>query len=199
MTEPRRGRGRPRASDTEDRRAAILAVARAQFATRGFAGTSLRGIAREVGCDVSLISHYFGDKSALLVATMQIPVDPTAKIAEVVAGGADGLGERLVRTFLGAWDPHHEVFSTLIRTILGSADAEAAPAAQVAREVLLTSLRGVIEGDDRDLRAAGVASQVLGLAIARYVVRLDPVATASIDDVVRVHAPGIQALVDGTA
>jgi len=190
-----RSRGRPQAGDSVDTRAAILDAARAQFAARGFGGASMRSIAAEAGVDASLISHYFGDKSRLLVATMQLPVNPVEKIQFVVDGGPDGLAERLVRTFLEAWDPHREVFSGLIRTTLGSADAEA-PMLQLARNVLITSLADVLDGEDVDLRAAMIATQLIGMATARYVVKLQPLATATVDDVVRLYAPSLQRIID---
>lgn len=196
MTDVRRSRGRPRTGDSADTRTAILDAARAQFAAKGFQGASLRAIAQDAGVDASLISHYFGDKSRLLVATMQLPVNPVDKIKGVLEGGTDGMAERLVRTFLEAWDPHREVFSTLIRTTLGSGDAQA-PMLQFARDVLITSLHEVLDGDDTELRATLVAGQVIGMATARYVIRLEPLASASIDDVVSLYAPSLQALIDG--
>lgn len=190
-----RARGRPSAADAADRRAAILGAARSQFAARGFAGTSLRSIAREAGCDVSLISHYFGDKSGLLVATMELPVNPIEKIATVIIDGPDGMAERLLSTFLLAWDPHHEVFSGLVRTTLGSGDAQA-PMLEVARNILVTTLLEVLEGDDRELRATLIGSQLIGMAVMRYVVRLEPLADAPIDQVVGLYAPAMQQLID---
>ncbi|MGA8987979.1 TetR family transcriptional regulator [Aeromicrobium sp.] len=192
-----RSRGRPASTDKIDRRTAILDHARAQFAERGFVGTSLRSIAREAGVDVSLISHYFGDKSGLLVATMELPVNPAAKIALVIADGPDGMAERLIRTFLESWDPHREVFSGLVRTTLGSGDAQA-PMLQLARNILVTSLSEVLEGDDRELRSTLIASQLIGLALMRYVVKLEPMSAASVDDVVRSYAPALQTVIDRT-
>jgi AcrR family transcriptional regulator len=195
MTEVRRGRGRPRSGDSADTRQAILDAARVQFAAKGFQSTSMRAIAREAGVDASLISHYFGDKSQLLVATMQLPINPVDKIASVLEGGPDGLAERLLRTFLESWDPHREVFSTLVRTTLDSGDAQA-PMLQLARNVLITSLREVLVGDDAELRATLTAGQLIGMATARYVVKLGPLADASIDDVVRLYAPALQRVID---
>jgi AcrR family transcriptional regulator len=196
MTTPGRSRGRPARGDAEDRRAAILDVARRQFAAKGFRATSLRAIAAEANVDVSLIGHYFGGKAPLLVATMELPIDPVQKIASVLAGGPDGLAERLLTAFLAAWDPHRDVFSSLVRTTLGSEDDQA-PMLHVAREVLVAGLTDVIEGDDRALRASLVASQLLGMALSRYVLRLEPVAGASADEVVRLLAPGMQRVIDG--
>jgi AcrR family transcriptional regulator len=195
MTEARRSRGRPRAGETADTRTAILSAARAQFAAKGFRGASLRSIAQDAGVDASLISHYFGDKSRLLVATMELPVNPIDKIASVVEGGPDGLAERLLRTFLEAWDPHRDVFSTLVRTTLGSGDAQA-PMLQLARNVVITALREVLVGEDAALRATLIAGQLIGMATARYVIKLGPLADASIDDVVRLYAPAMQQIID---
>ncbi len=190
-----RPRGRPAAGSAGDTRAAILAAARSQFAAKGLNGASLRSIAREAGVDASLISHYFGDKSQLLVATMQLPVNPIEKIAGVVAGGPDGMAERLLRTFLNAWDPHREVFSTLVRTTLGGGDSQA-PMLQLARSVLIAKLLEVLEGDDRELRATLIASQIIGMATLRYVAELEPLAKAPIEDVVAAYAPSMQLLIN---
>lgn len=191
MTSPRRSRGRPRTGNSHDTRSAILDAARSQFAAKGFRGASLRAIATDAGVDVSLISHYFGDKSRLLVATMELPVNPVEKIRSVVDGGVDGLAERLLRTFLESWDPHREVFSALIRTAMG-ADAEHAPVLQLARNVLVVTLLDVLEGDERELRATLIAGQLIGMATMRYVVCLEPLADAPVDDVVRAYAPAMQ-------
>jgi len=189
-----RSRGRPAGGTTGDTRAAILAAARSQFAARGFNGASLRSIASEAGVDASLISHYFGDKSQLMVATMQLPVNPIEKIAGVVADGPDGMAERLLRTFLNAWDPHREVFSTLVRTTLGGGDTQA-PMLQLARSVLIAKLLEVLEGDDRELRATLIASHIIGMATLRYVAELEPLADAPIEDVVAAYAPSMQLLI----
>lgn len=195
MTAPQRPRGRPRSEDASDRRAQILKVARRQFAAKGYRSTSLRAIAAEAGVDVSLISHYFAGKAPLLVATMELPINPIEKISSVVADGPDHLAERLLTTFLDAWDPHRDVFSTLLRTTLGSPDAQA-PMLQVAREVLLRALDDVLVGEDRELRASLIASQLIGLATTRYVVRVGALAQAPAADVVRLMAPAMQQVIE---
>src|SRR6185437_13303924 len=130
-------------------------------------------IAADAGVDASLVRHYFGDKNGLLVATMQLPVDPTEVLRTVIDAGADGLGPRLVAAFLGAWDVHHEVFAGLIRTTIAAADA-APPALDVLRNVVLGSLLGVLEGPDSELRANLVVAQLIGMAVLRYVLRIPP-------------------------
>ncbi|HEX4727975.1 MAG TPA: helix-turn-helix domain-containing protein, partial [Jatrophihabitans sp.] len=86
MSRPTRGRGRPRATDDlPDARDRLIEAARSRFASDGFDRASLRAIAADAGVDASLVRHYFGDKNGLLVATMQLPVDPTELLRKVIA------------------------------------------------------------------------------------------------------------------
>jgi AcrR family transcriptional regulator len=188
-----RGRGRPRSGTATDTRERILTAARQQFADTGFDGTSLRAIATAAGVDASLISHYFGDKSGLLIATMQLPVNPIELIQGVLADGPEGLAERVLATFLTAWDAHREVFSGLVRTTIASAD-RSAPMLSVLRGVLLPSLVAVMPGADRELRGALFASQLIGMATLRYVLQVEPLAGAAPSEVIRWYAPGLQSL-----
>jgi AcrR family transcriptional regulator len=191
-----RSRGRPAGGTTGDTRAAILAAARSQFADRGFSGASLRSIAGEAGVDASLISHYFGDKAQLLVATLELPVNPIEKLNGVVAGGVDGMAERLLQTFLSAWDPHRDVFSAMVRTQFAGPPEEM-PIPTIIRDVVAHTIADALEGDDRELRATLVGAQLFGMAMARYVLRLEPLADTSIDEVVSRYAPSLQRLMDG--
>ena len=193
MTPASRGPGRPSgsASDTRER---IIEVARRHLAAKGFAGTSMRGIAREAEVDPSLISHYFGDKAGLLVATIQLPFNPIDVITPVLAGPVDGMGVRLVTAFLTAWDPHRDVFSALLRSTFGSGDPTAMPAIQIAQNVIVTTIRAKLNGPDAHLRATLVAAQVIGLATIRYVARIEPLAGAPVDEVARTYGPAIQAV-----
>ena len=103
MTAPaRRGPGRP--ADGGDRRTAILSAAREQFGATGYAAASVRGIARQAGVDPALVHHYFGTKEQVFVAAMQLQFQPGEMLPQVLAGDPEGMGERLVRLFLGAWD-----------------------------------------------------------------------------------------------
>jgi AcrR family transcriptional regulator len=190
-----RGRGRPRAEhrigDTRER---LIEVARRQFAADGFDRVSVRAIAAEAGVDASLIRHYFGDKGGLLVATMQLPVNPAEILRAIIAAGPDGLGARLVEGFLAAWDPHREVIASLVRTTFGDASA-VPPALQVVRGVVVNSLREVLTGRDAALRANLIAGQILGLAMLRYVRPVEPLGSAPRARVVEWYAPALQQLV----
>jgi AcrR family transcriptional regulator len=190
-----RRRGRP-SGGTTDARERIIASARILFADKGFDGASIRAIAAEADVDASLIRHYFGDKSGLLVATMQLPVNPVELIGSLLSGGPDGLASRLLTTFLGTWDQHPDVIAGVIRTAVSSAEA-GSPFVQMMKALVLPRLVDVLPGTDRDLRATLVMSQVAGLAVARYVLRLDSVATAPAAAVVAAYSPSLQRLIDG--
>ena len=193
MTEARKP-GRP-AGAPVDTREHIIDVARQHLAARGFAGSSMRAIARAAGVDPSLISHYFGDKSGLLVATMALPFNPIEKIVPVLAGDIDGMGIALVRTFLDAWDPHREVFSALLRSTFGSSDPTTMPAIQVAQNVIVSGLRDKLSGPDADIRATLAASQIIGMATIRYVACLEPLASEPAAQVASILGPAIQELI----
>jgi AcrR family transcriptional regulator len=189
-----RGRGRPRTGSTTDTRETIVAAARQHFADKGFDGTSVRAIAAEAGVDASLIRHYFGDKAGLLVATMQLPMNPLELIRPMLAQGPDGLGDRIVRTFLTAWDPHRDVISGLIRTTGASVD-RGAPVLTMARNVILPAIMQVMDGLDVALRANLIMSQLVGMATVRYVLQLEPLTSAPVEQVVGWYGPRLQSLI----
>jgi AcrR family transcriptional regulator len=185
---PRRGR-RPGAPDT---RATILDAARSAFAEKGFAGTTIRGVAAQAGVDASLVHHYFGTKDDLFLAAMELPFDPRRAMAPAVAGGLDGAGERLLRAFLSLWDDP-EVSPVLVGIVRS--------ALQPGGERLLT--QGIVPvlllpvgeslGIDRpEVRMPLVISQVAGLILTRYLVGLEPIASMPAEDVVATYAPVIQ-------
>lgn len=191
-----RGRGRPAGGAAGETRSRLIAAARQQFAERGFAGASLRSIAREAGVDPSLVSHYFGGREGLLAATLELPIDPVELITAVLSGGPDGLGERIVRTFVSSWDPHRDTISGLLRSAFEPGGTQG-PVFQLVRSVLVDGLTALLDGDA--LRADLVTAQVLGLASTRYVLQIDPLSQASIDDLVAIYGPAIQAVVDSGA
>ncbi len=162
------------------------------FAAQGYAGTSVRGVAAAAGVDAALVHHYFGTKDDLFVAALQVPVDPREILLPVAQGGLDGAGERLLRTFLTVWD-HDDTrlpLLTLVRTVFG-------PEGQrLVRDGFMRIVLGpVAQGlgvDEPERRMSLVASQLIGLAIARYVVELEPLATATHEDLVAAYAPTLQ-------
>lgn len=182
-----------------DTRQAILGAARAAFAERGFDAASIRAIAAAAQVDPALVHHYFGSKDQLFLAAMQAPVDPGELLPKVLAGDREGIGERLVRTFLDVWDsPAGTAGVALLRSALSNEWT-----ARLLREFLVSQvLRKVLDRLDVDpaelpLRGSLVASQMIGLAMMRHVVRLEPVASAAPETLVAAVGPTVQRYLTG--
>jgi AcrR family transcriptional regulator len=191
--EPRRGR-RPGAPDT---RAAILEAARAAFAAKGFSGTTIRAVAADAGVDAALVHHYFGTKSDLFVAAMRLPLDPREVIAEVVAGGPDGAGERLLRAFLAAWDDE-ATQAVLVGTVRSAMEPGGERLLSEGFVPVVLVPAGQALGIDRpEVRMSLVASQVLGLVLARYLFRLEPIASMEAEALVVAYGPTFQRYLTG--
>lgn len=191
MTE--RGRGRPRGSDAGRTRHHIIATARTMFSERGYAATSLRAIAGQAGVDASLISHYFGNKSGLFFETMALPVDPVAAKRRVFSAGLEGAGVRIVEAFVNLWDPHHQVLAMLLRNAFDRT-APDTNALTVAEHIMIPHLHAELHGPNRRERADLIAAQLIGMASIRYVLELEPLASASSSDVARIYGPSLQQL-----
>jgi AcrR family transcriptional regulator len=185
---PRTGR-RPGAGGTREK---ILAAARSHFSNAGYDGATIRGIATAAEVDPALVLHYFGSKDGVFEAAVDFPVDPAEFIPRLLAPGLDGLGERLVHFFLETWDsPTGSPLLGLIRSVVSNEAAAALLRDFVSREVL-GRLAGALELDHPELRASLAATQLIGMAMMRYVVKLEPVASASHNEVARWIGPVIQ-------
>lgn len=180
---------RPGTGGTRER---ILAAARSDFSRAGYEGVTIRGIAAEANVDPALVLHYFESKDGMFRAAVQFPVDPGEFIPRLLAPGLDGLGGRLVRFFLDTWDsPAGSPLLGLIRSVVGNEEAATLLREFVTREVLGRIARA-LELDHPQLRAGLVASQLVGLAMLRYVIRVEPLASASRDEVVMWLGPTLQ-------
>ncbi len=172
--------GRGRRPGGVDTRAEIVAAAREIFREQGYAGVSMRAIARRAAVDPALVHHYFTDKAHLFIETMALPMDPRAVQEAVAAGGFSG--ERLVERFLAQWEqgrgPGSPAFVSLAQAMAASP-----PVADGIREFVMERvlLHGPADEDEATLmaRAALIGSQLMGIAWARYVMRMEPVASAS--------------------
>ena len=167
---PRRTGRRPAPTRT---RGAIRDAARAANAARGYDAVSVRSVARDAGVEPALVHRFFGSKEQLFVAAMELPVAPVALVAANLAGGVDGVGERLVRTLLTLWDTPGS-FAPFLALVRGAVGSEAA--ATMLREFLTREVLGriaAIAAPDRPaLRASVAGSQIVGPAMACYIVRI---------------------------
>ena len=190
---PRSGR-RPGNSGSRER---ILAAARASFAQSGYDATTIRGIAEAAAVDPALVRHYFGSKEHLFVVALEFPVDPSEFVPRLLAPGIDGLGERIAAFFLEAWDtPSGRPFLALLRSVASNDQAAEALRQFVTREVL-GRVASILVLDRPQLRAALAASHLIGLAMTRYVVRIEPIASAPRSELARAVGPSIQRYFDG--
>ena len=194
MTGARTGR-RPGPTRT---RGAILEAARAAFATRGYDAVSVRAVARDAGVDPSLVHRFFGSKEQLFVAAMELPVSPSVLVAGLLAEGTQDLGERLVRALLTLWDTPG-AFAPFLGLIRAAVSSDAA--ATMLREFLTREVLGRIATaaapDRPELRAGLAGSQIIGLAMARYIVRIAPLAEADPAEIVKAVGPTIQRYLTG--
>jgi AcrR family transcriptional regulator len=176
-------------------REAILDAAREQFAAQGFEGATMRAIARAAGVDPALVSYYFGSKSGLFVESLRLPVNPADAIDALLADGTDDLGVRLVTRFLEVWD--NPVSGEPIIRVLRSATSQPELMREFLQRQIVPRLAGAIEEPQAELRATAVASQMLGLAVARYVLRIEPLASAPPNEIVALIGPTVQRYIDG--
>jgi AcrR family transcriptional regulator len=177
----------------------VLDAARAAFAERGFDGATIRGIATAAGVDPALVHHYFGSKDQLFLAAVEAPADPAELLPAVLAGGRDRLGESVVRLLLSIWDgPMQSAALALVRSAVGNEWG-----AKLLREFLVTQVLRRVVGtldlppEEAEVRGALVASQLVGLVMGRYVLRIEPLASATPDWLVATIGPTVQRYLTG--
>ena len=193
----RRGR-RPRteSADTRDR---ILTVAREEFSERGYEKTSVRGIAKAAGVDSALVHHYFGTKEQVFEAAIEVAFAPALNAPEALADGpADGVGERLTRFIFGIWE--NPTTRTPLLSILRSAVNNEAAAAVFRRLIasqLLRRIASQLDLPDAELRAELAAAQLVGCAMLRYVIKVEPLASTDVEQIIARVAPVVQGHLTG--
>jgi AcrR family transcriptional regulator len=184
-----RGR-RPGSPETRER---IREAARQLFLADGYQAVSLRSIAAAAEVDVALVSYYFGSKQGLFAATMALPLSPADIFQQVIAGDLDTLPERALRSLLGVWDAEETGGPLRALAMTAVADPEVTRLLRelVSRELvdLLAERLGDPEGRER---AGAFVAQMSGLIFSRYLLRLEPIATMTADEVVRRLAPSLE-------
>jgi AcrR family transcriptional regulator len=190
----RKGRRRGK-SGTRER---IAEAARRQFAERGYDRATLRRIAAEAGVDVALVSHFFGSKQRLFVTVMGFPFSPREVVPQIVGPGLEGAGERLARFIVSLLeDPDGRARAMgLVRAAASEPEAAKAIRMLLARELIGAFVEN-LGVPDADLRASLVGSQVVGLVMARYIVRVEPLASLEPEALVKAIAPTFQRYLEG--
>jgi AcrR family transcriptional regulator len=179
----------PRA-DGGQAREQILEAARRQFGAHGYDGATMRAIAADAGVDVALVSYYYGSKSGVFIASLRLPVNPTDVIDGLLAGPREDLGERLVRRLLSVWDDPRT--GAPLISVLRSVSSQGEMLSDFVERQVLGRLAAAIDAPDAQLRAGAAAAQVLGLLFARYVLRVEPLASAGHDELAARIGPTLQ-------
>ncbi len=186
---------RPGDSGTRD---CILAAARFEFADGGYDGATIRGIAARACVDPALVHHYFGAKEQLFERALELPISPGTLLPALLADDRERLGEHVVMGFLTVWeDPaNRPIFMAMLRSIVSNEQA-----AELVRRLLVKEVFGPLATalgvPDAELRATLAGSQFIGLALMRYVGRVEPLASADLDTVAAAVGPTIQRYLTG--
>ncbi|MFC8455222.1 TetR family transcriptional regulator [Kitasatospora sp. NPDC057223] len=193
---PRKKTGRrPGGADT---RGVVLEAARAEFAARGYEKASMRAIGRAAGVDAALLHHYFGSKDRLFMAAMEFPVEPKAVVELVLSGDRAAIGERVAEFLLSVWE-QPAALERLLALLRAAATTE--QVAQLMRgfvqQELVLRVAEELGLEQGELRAELMLSQVLGLAMARYVLKVEPLASATRAELVPLLAPTFQGYLGG--
>ncbi|MFK4111579.1 TetR family transcriptional regulator [Streptomyces sp. NPDC002176] len=200
MTEPTpRRRGRPPRAESADTRDRILGAAREEFSERGYEKTSVRGIAKAAGVDSALVHHYFGTKEQVFEAAVSVAFAPALAAPDAIAEGPlDTVGERLTRFVLGVWE--NPATRTPLLAIVRSAvnnDTAAAVFRRLIAAQLLRRIAGRLDVPDAELRVELAAAQLVGTAMLRYVIKVEPLASADLERIVARLAPVVQGHLTG--
>ncbi|TCP47960.1 TetR family transcriptional regulator [Tamaricihabitans halophyticus] len=185
---------RPGNSNTRE---AVLAAARNQFSAKGYQGATIRGIAAEAGVNAAMVHHFFGSKEAVFGAALRVPVDPQRVVGTILDGPREQIGERLARMFLGFWQDTETraPFLALLRSVT-SDDRTAALFKEFVGEAVFSRVSEAL-GVPR-LRLNLAMTQMVGLAIGRFVIGVEPLREADTEEVVELVAPVIQYYLTGT-
>jgi AcrR family transcriptional regulator len=191
---PRTGRRPGTSSSRED----ILEAARKLFAERGYQGATIRAIAAQAGVDAALVVHFFGTKAALLGEAIEWPFDPEVEMPKLLKDGKRQVGENLVALVVRTWDREGGRNPILILLRAATTEPKAAEMlTEFVRSRVFAPLMERLGSDWPELRATLASSQIIGLGLARHVLRAEPVASAKPQDIVAWYAPTLQRYLTG--
>jgi AcrR family transcriptional regulator len=158
----------------------------------------MRSIAAEAGVDASLVVHFFGSKATLLGEAVKWPFDPAEVMPTLLSDGRRNVGRNLVSLVVRTWDEEgtrHPIL-TLLRAAMTEPQAAEMLRAFLSEE-LLSPLMTDLGSDRPELRTDLALSQLIGMAIARHIIKLEPLASLDADDVVGAVGPTVQRYLTG--
>jgi AcrR family transcriptional regulator len=190
----RRGRraGRP------NTRAQVLDVARRRFLAEGYQAVTMRSVAAEAGVDAALLSYFFGSKKGLFGAALALPANPPEVLRAALPGDPATLPERVLRALLRAWDDPEQgpALRVLVLTAIEEPEMGRLLTEVLERE-MVARIADHIGGAQPMPRAAAFGAQLAGVVLARYLLRVEPLASMPPDELVRHLAPGLRAALAG--
>jgi AcrR family transcriptional regulator len=189
-----RPRGRPKGPSTT--RADILAAANRRFLADGYDRVTLRAVANDAGVDVALVSYYFGSKKGLFGAAMALTANPAELLVREMKGPLNSLPERIVRTVVRTWDDPEAgpALRTFFEALVREPEVARAFGEMMEKEMLPAIAERLGGGAEATRRAATMASQIGGLILARYVLRVEPIISMTPEQLARRMAPGLRAV-----
>ncbi len=192
----RPGRAGRRPGGTQSRRA-ILQAARDLFAEQGYTGTTVRAISRRAGVDPALVHYFFANKEGVYEAVVRDAVGLMDALEAFIPGSREKLAERLVPAYLELWEGENgDSLSAIYRTAMAQGLADDPLVASLNPDQIITQLVDSIGGFEARLRAALILSQLHGVVVQRHILKLDPLASASLSQVTSWLVPSIDALVN---
>jgi AcrR family transcriptional regulator len=185
----RRGRrhGEPVSRDV------VLQAAKREFAKHGYEKTTLRAIADEAHVDASMVLYLFGSKAELFRESMKLVLDPSLFTAQLAAGDDVELGHRIVRAYLGIWEQPDTAASmvSMLQSATSNSDAHEA-FREFLHSYVMTAVTDALGGaEEARLRAMLAATSLVGTAMLRYVMRVPPLSSLSVDQVITLVGPTV--------
>lgn len=172
----------------------MLRAAKSQFALHGYEKTTLRAIADEAHVDPSMVLYLFGSKAELFRESMKLVLDPQVFTDQLTTDDDDDLGFRIVRAYLGIWEQPDTATSmvSMLQSATSNSDAHEA-FREFLHSYVMTAVTEALGGaDEARLRAMLAATSLVGTAMLRYVMRVPPLSTLTVDEVVTLVGPSVQ-------
>ena len=210
--------GDPRSITAQDAANAVLTAARLAFASRGYAQTTMKSVAAAAGVAPGVVKSLYDNKERLFAAAMRLPFEPSQAVPELIAPGLDGMGDRLVRMTLSLMGDENvrrdltrllkseqaaSMSTTAARAAIPADDSANALAqvlmlSEFVQSTIVDRVVTALGIPDARLRATLISSYLVGISTTRYLLRIEPLASATDDEVVTLVGPTIQALLDPT-
>lgn len=190
--------GKDLAKNADDARRAVLDAARAVYARQGYVDVTIKGVATAAGVAPDMVRRYFNSREELFAAALRLPFDPASAITQMLAPGIEGLAERLVRMTLQMLsEPEtRDQIALMVRDGVSAAKV-AASLREFLESLIIDRVARVLGVPDARMRVTLATSYIVGVATARYVMRMEPLASASEDEVVRLVTPAVQTALSG--